>query len=188
MSEKPKTCSLLWNQFKTGDKKALEVIYREHVTDLIHYGSRITDDSDLIKDCIQDLFIELWKSRENLCDVIEPRYYLLKVLRNKLYRALDGKSYISLTEMKLTADTFSSGFVELEIAEREQNTLQKKNLQNLINLLPVRQHEVIYLRFYHNLQYENIADIMGMNYQSVLNLMQRALANLRKNMKGRLVE
>lgn len=179
---------LLWSQFKEGKKKALEAIYRNYINELINYGYRITTDADLIKDSIHDLFIELWKSRENLCNVVEPKFYLFKALRNKLYRALNGSSYVSLSEIKITSDALSTEFVELEIMEREQNDLRKENLQNLINVLPLRQHEVIYLRFYHNLSYESIAEIMGMNYQSVLNLMHRALGNLRKNMKGRLVE
>ena len=180
--------NLLWSQFKNGNKKALESIYRNYINDLINYGYKITPDADLIKDAIQDLFIELWKSRENLCNVIEPKFYLFKSLRNKLYRDLKGESYVSLSEMKITSEALSTGFVELEIVEREKNTLRRENLQQLINVLPVRQHEVIYLRFYHNLSYESIAEIMGMNYQSVLNLMHRALVNLRKNMKGRFVE
>lgn len=175
---------LLWSQFKNGSKNALESIYRNHINDLINYGYRITADADLIKDSIHDLFIELWKSRENLSDVVEPEFYLFKALRNKLYRALNGASYVSLSEMKITSDAFSTEFVELEIIEKEQNNIRNANLQHLINILPLRQHEVIYLRYYHNLSYESIAGIMGMNYQSVLNLMHRAIGNLRKNMKG----
>src|SRR5690606_21215281 len=112
----------LWSQFKSGNKKALESIYRSYINDLINYGYKITPDADLIKDAIQDLFIELWKSRENLCNVIEPKFYLFKALRNKLYRDLKGESYVSLSEMKITSDALSTGFVELEIVEREKNT------------------------------------------------------------------
>lgn len=179
---------LLWDQFKNGNKKALELIYRNYINDLINYGYRITADADLIKDSIHDLFIELWKSRENLCNVVEPKFYLFKALRNKLYRALNGASYVSLSEMKIISDGLSTEFVEFDIIEREQNNPGNESLQNLINVLPLRQHEVIYLRFYHNLAYESIAEIMDMNYQSVLNLMHRALGNLRKTIKERFVE
>lgn len=178
----------LWSRFKDGDKDAFESIYRNHVRDLINYGYRITADGDLIKDNVQDLFIELWRSRENLSNVIEPKYYLFRALRNKLYRALKGESYVSLSEMKITADALSDEFVELAFIEKEQTALKKESLQQQINVLPVRQHEIIHLRFYHNLSYEGIAEVMGMNYQSVLNLMHRTIGNLRKNIKGSLKE
>ena len=53
-----------WRRFKEGDIKALESIYRTYVKSLINFGLKITDDLDLVKDSIQDMFIELWKYRQ----------------------------------------------------------------------------------------------------------------------------
>lgn len=171
---------LWWRKFKDGDRQALEQIYKRHIADLINYGFKITADADLIKDNIQDLFIELWKTRENLCDVVEIKFYLLKALRNKLYRALPTRSYVDISEMKILPDVLTTGYIELDMVEKEQRLIENENLRDLINKLPARQHEVIYLRFYHNLPYEDISAIMDINYQSVLNLMHRALKALRE--------
>jgi len=169
-----------WRRFKDGDIKALESIYRAHVGSMIHYGLRITADIELIKDSIQDLFIELWKSRENLADTHQPKFYLFRALRNKLQRALSQQSFVSEGEMQLSSDSLLTEYVELEITAREQALQDKVTLQQLLEKLPKRQQEAIYLRFYHNFPYEIIASTMNMNYQSVLNLVQRALKNLRR--------
>jgi RNA polymerase sigma factor (sigma-70 family) len=174
------SCDMEWSRFKNGDRKALEAIYRAHVKSLINYGLKITPDLDLVKDNIQDLFIELWKNRQNLADASEPKFYLFRALRNKLSKALSQQSFVSEGEMQLSSDHLITGYIELEIVEKEQELYTRHNLLQLLEKLPKRQQEAIYLRFYHNFSYELIASIMSMNYQSVLNLMQRALKTLRK--------
>jgi RNA polymerase sigma factor (sigma-70 family) len=169
-----------WSRFKNGDVNALESVYRNHVRSLINYGSKITDDLDLIKDSIQDLFIELWKSRQNLADTDQPKFYLFRALRNKLTKAISQKSFVSEAEMQLASDNLLTEYIELEIVDKEQQMQTSVTLKQLLEKLPKRQHEVIYLRFYHNFSYEIIASMMNMNYQSVLNLMQRALKSIRK--------
>lgn len=172
-----------WRRFKDGDIKALEGIYRLHSDALINYGLRITPDIDLIKDSIQDLFIELWKGRRNLADTDQPKFYLFRALRNKLSRALSQQSFVSEGELQLSSGDLLTEYVELEMAAREQELQNKLTLQQLLDKLPSRQQEAIYLRFYHNFPYEIIASTMNMNYQSVLNLVQRALKNLRAGYK-----
>ncbi|MBN9380705.1 MAG: sigma-70 family RNA polymerase sigma factor [Chitinophagaceae bacterium] len=168
-----------WRRFKEGDVKALESIYRTHIKSLINFGLKISDDMDLVKDSIQDMFIELWKYRENLTDVCEPQFYLFKALRNKLSRALSRRSFVGVGEMQLSSEDMPTTYVELEILTREQETQTRVALQQLLERLPKRQQEAVYLRFYCNFSYEAIASIKDMNYQSVLNLIQRALKTLR---------
>ena len=169
-----------WSRFKNGDKNALESIYRAHVKSLINYGLKITNDQELIKDSIQDLFIELWKGRQNLADTDQPKFYLFRALRNKLSKAISQHSFVSEAEMQLSSDNLLTDYVELAIADKEQQLQNSVTLKQLLEKLPKRQQEAIYLRFYHNFSYEIIASMMNMNYQSVLNLMQRALKSLRK--------
>jgi RNA polymerase sigma factor (sigma-70 family) len=169
-----------WSRFKNGDVKALESIYRAHVMSMVNYGLKITDDLDLIKDSIQDLFIELWKSRQNLADTDQPKFYLFRALRNKLMRAISQQSFVSEGEMLLASDSLMTEYVELEIADREQRLQTSGTLKQLLEKLSKRQQEAIYLRFYHNFSYELISSMMNMNYQSVLNLVQRALKSMRK--------
>jgi RNA polymerase sigma factor (sigma-70 family) len=169
-----------WSRFRNGEMSAFESIYRTHVKSLISYGLKITDDLDLIKDSVQDLFVELWKGRQNLADTDQPKFYLFRALRNKLSRALSQQSFVGEAEMQLSSDKMVAGYVELEFALKEEQLQISCTLQQLLKKLPRRQQEAIYLRFYHNFPYETIASLMNMNYQSVLNLMQRALKTMRK--------
>ena len=85
--------SILWQKLKTGDKWALEQIYAAHAAVLLKYGRRFSADGQLVEDCVQDLFIELWKNREGLGDTDSIRKYLLVSLRRKVIRALSHSKY-----------------------------------------------------------------------------------------------
>lgn len=169
-----------WSRFKNGDVNALESIYTTHVKSLIHYGLKITSDTDLIKDSIHDLFIELWKSRQNLADTDQPKFYLFRALRNKLTKAVSQQSFVSSIHLQLSPPSLLTGYVELEIADKERQLQTNGTLKHLVQKLPKRQQQAIYLRFYHNFSYHIIASRMDMNYQSALNLVQRALKSMRK--------
>ncbi|MBS0032255.1 RNA polymerase sigma factor [Chitinophaga sp. 22321] len=170
-----------WSRLKKGDIKALEAIYRAHIKALVRYGLKITDDIDLIRDSIQDLFLEIWKQRHNLADTPQPKFYLFRALRNKLTKVQSKQSFVSESEMQLVFDHLSAEYVELEIMNREGAAQTANTLKQLLENLPQRQREAVFLRFYQNISYERIAEMMNMNYQSVLNLMQRALKALKKD-------
>lgn len=169
-----------WIRMKSGDLAAFERLYRAHVQPMMRYGLKITDDPALVQDCIQDLFEEIWNTRQQLSDTPYPKFYLLRALRNKLSKALSKQSFVSNGEMSLASGDQPVEYVELEIVARETETQNRETLRNLLDGLPRRQQEAIHLRFYDNIPYENIAEMMDMNYQSVLNLVQRALKALRK--------
>ena len=64
------------------------------------------------------------------------------------------------------------------IRKEEYGSLQGRIVE-LLNELPQRQKEVIYLHYFENMDYTQIAEVMGIRYQSVLNLTQKALQKLR---------
>jgi RNA polymerase sigma-70 factor (ECF subfamily) len=173
-----------WSRFKNGDVQALEAIYKAHIHSLFNYGGKIIPDADIVKDAIQDLFIELWRNRQQLSDIVQVKYYLFRALRNKLNRATSHRSFVAEGEMQLSSENSPTEYIELAIISKEEEILVRRNLIRVLKKLPQRQREAIYLRFYHNLPYETIASMMDMNYQSILNLVQRALNSLRKEFAG----
>src|ERR1700754_5107003 len=86
MQERHEDEVLLWLQFKNGDREAFAVLYEKFIIPLIAYGTKLCPDRELLKDQIQELFVELWNSRENLSIPGATRFYLLKALRYKLIR------------------------------------------------------------------------------------------------------
>src|SRR5579872_3310690 len=79
---------LLWSKFRNGNTDAFGELMRTHYQDLFNYGIRFTKDTQLVKDCIQDLFLTLWVNRLSINDTSFIKYYLLKSLRNDLIRVM----------------------------------------------------------------------------------------------------
>jgi RNA polymerase sigma factor (sigma-70 family) len=172
----------LWERFCKGDQQALNTIYHAHIDDLYHYGMHFCRDAERVKDCLQDLFQCLWLDREHLSnDVKNIRYYLISSLRRRLLRSLE-KTRRNYTEE--LGDTFDFKLIpprEEIIIQDEIYQQQVKQLQEGIAMLSRRQREAIYLRFYQNLSYDEIAKLMMMKVESVYNVISKAVGLL-KNM------
>lgn len=166
----------VWEEFKNGDREAFARLYRTHIHLLITYGMRITGEQNVVKDAIQDLFMELWRSKEQLQPPRSIQAYLLKALRYKLMRNAKVQQRYQ-AELPEEADTIN---IESSILLREAENLQKEQIRRAIAQLPQRQQEVINLRFFQGCSTEDVAGIMGLNYQSATNLLHRAVLHLRK--------
>jgi RNA polymerase sigma factor (sigma-70 family) len=170
-----------WSQFKDGDREAFAAIYQQHILQLITYGFRLCADQDLLKDQIQELFVELWQSRKNLAPTRSVKFYLFKALRYKLIR-LERNRYLSQQSARiaLTLDNPLQEPIETSIIENESRTSRITSMREAIKTLSLRQQEAIQLRYYQGFTHDQIAELMDLNYQSVSNLLHRALSRLKE--------
>ncbi len=178
MTESQQENRSLWNQLRLGDKTAFERLVLIHYRPLYNYGLRLCSDAELIHDCIQELLLYLWEKREVLPETEYVRTYLLHALRNKVIR--ENLRLRKLRDVEELA--FEQAFeppIEAKIVETEQYDQMIRQLNAVVNNLSRRQREVIYLRFYQNLSYEDIAGIMELSKQSVANLLHRSMKDIR---------
>lgn len=149
--------------------------------DLFSWGMRLHNDREFVKDCIQDMFLSLWKMQETIASVENVRSYLLVVLKSRMLRELSKKErklHVSLTDDYAFSVEFSA---DLRLIDEEHEVYQLRKLEQVMNQLPARQKELIYLRFHQNLSFEQIAEIMQLGRQSVYNLLQKSLLSLRRH-------
>lgn len=181
MAKEEQRADLTWKAFKKGDKKAFAAIYRDHVRNLLNYGYKVTSDRRVIEDSIQDLFFELWKNRAGLSDTTSVRFYLFRALRYKIMRNLKSSAASVLQQLEEVPEAFDLSH-ENYLIGLEVQSLQMAHLKDLITKLPRRQQEAINLRYYHNFSNEEIARIMGVNYQSACKFLYSALKTLKVNL------
>jgi RNA polymerase sigma factor (sigma-70 family) len=174
---------LLWQRFRSGDPDAFDQLVQLHYQSLFRYGIRLDADDEYIKDCIQDIFVELWQRRQTVRETEFVKFYLLKSLRRRIFRgrAKWGANWESLQENYQFEVEFS---IESQLITTEAAHNQAHQLEVLMNQLSRRQKEVIFLKFYQNLTHEQIAEVMGVNRQSVYNVLHEALQKLRNAWQG----
>jgi RNA polymerase sigma factor (sigma-70 family) len=155
---------------------AFAALMREHYGALHRYGQHITQDKALLADCIQDVFVVLWQNRQKLPQIEHPRQYLLTALKRRIIRVADRDRRTAAGP----APEFSLDFsVEDLIVERqlaEQNALK---LRQVLDQLPARQKEVIYLVYYQQLDPSEVAELMNIHRQSVYNLLSETIRKIR---------
>jgi RNA polymerase sigma factor (sigma-70 family) len=169
----------LWRDFKSGDLAAYAMIYRKYFFILYNYGKKISNDGELIKDCIQDLFIKIWNNRENLNDTTSVKYYLLTSLKRKLLDTLKSPGH------RLRAETEAMYFEITDTDDNDEESFhwQKEKVLNAITKLSKHQQRVLQMKFYGNQSNQEIAKELGITIQSVYNSVFKTLRALRKRLQ-----
>lgn len=166
----------LWQGLKEGNRRSLDKIYAAHVTSLIAYGRQFTVNTALIDDCIQELFVDLWIKRERLGDTDNIRFYLIKSVKRRILRMLKKESksrpfcdmegyFNEVVAVKPFVPAFS---------QKEHVRL----IESLEKLSPL-QKEIVFLKFFNGLSFEEIGEVLELNKKQLYNAMAKAIAKLR---------
>jgi RNA polymerase sigma factor (sigma-70 family) len=167
----------LWSSFEKGDKTAFAELFRRHYSLLYQYGCKLSVHTTVVEDCIQELFAELWQNKP-ATTVQSVKAYLLTALKYKLFRVYRNRAAQTFEEVnehihfEISHDNF--------IIAREEDHQKTNRIVAALRQLPSRQKEIIYLKIYQNLGYEEISEIMGINYQVSRNLFSQSIKSLRK--------
>jgi RNA polymerase sigma factor (sigma-70 family) len=169
-----------WSNFKGGDFASLGVLFEIYYKELFYYGIKIVALPELVKDTIQDLFADVWERRDKMISVNNFKAYLIISLRRELVRRITRIRKESLTDELVTLQFFFSpeDFLISDEESRNHSRLLAQSMKELTD----RQREVILLRFFHNLEFQEIGQVLEMNIQSVRNLLFRSLEKIRKDM------
>ncbi|MFX1704662.1 sigma-70 family RNA polymerase sigma factor [Chitinophaga sp. CC14] len=170
----------LWIKVVEGDKDALSFIYTQHFPALFNYGMKIHADETIVKDCIHDLFVTLWFSRERLSITDTIRFYLLASLKRNILRSLKPLYVPSMFDQSMDRADFSTNPEQI-IMGRESEREQQQKLVKVINQLPRRQQEVLHLRYFQGLDTKEAAALMSLSVNATYVLLSQALRFLKKH-------
>ncbi len=172
----------LWQEFQSGSETAYATIYRNNASLLYSYGLKLIKDKDLIKDCIQDLFVEIWDTKHKLGTVRSIKSYLYKSIRRRLIsESVKHRATIGLTTYPDTI-AHATPSAEWSLLEKQKFDQQRLELKKVLGELTDRQREIIHLKYYARLSYEEIAEVMSLSKKGTYKLMGRAISFLRKHM------
>jgi RNA polymerase sigma factor (sigma-70 family) len=172
-----------WILFKEGSNQSFENLLNHYYPQLLNYGQRLHKDHDQVRDSLQNFFIDLWNTRTGV-DVPESiKAYLFASFRRRLYRDKDRNKWARLvkSEHQFEEQVDVQLNIESYLIHNEIRNETLLKLKNQLSLLSSRQREALYLRFYQELEYDEISKIMSIQHHSVVNLVYEAIRMLRKN-------
>ncbi len=162
-----------------GDPLAFGELFNTYYPLLFQYGRKICPDTATLEDNIQELFTEIWQKKPSQ-PVLSVKAYLLQSLKYKLYKSFRNQKHNSDVE-GTDNEPFELSHENFLVSSEEQRNKLARVLET-INKLPTRQREIIYLKLYKGLSYEEVSQVMDINYQVVRNLLCQALKTFRKLM------
>jgi len=169
----------IWDDFRSGCESSFIYIYERHISDLYDYGCKFSADHELVKDAIQDLFIELRVNRNKLGKTGSIKFYLYKSLKRKIIRETRKWIYkmINLERSNFFDFTFSH---EHHLINKQLKEEQIDHLNNALKKLSPRQKEMVYYYFFEDLSYEQIKDLMDFSsLKATRNLLYRTIGLLK---------
>ena len=170
----------LVTQFCSGDDQAFAELYDMYVQILFNYGMKLTTDQELLKDCIHDVFVKVYSKRSDSKAINNLCSYLLISLKNRLLDEFRRQTFTTPNEVETYEYRRAADDVERDYLTQEREFMQSAKVAHLMQNLTRRQRQAITLYYLEERKYDEICDIMKMNYHSVRNLMHRGMLKLRE--------
>jgi len=180
MQKEVNTDYLLWKRIKAGETQAFHELYQLYADILFSFGMIYRKEPELVKDCIHDLFFDLYKYRRNLADNDHIRNYLFKSLKRKIQSGKGGKLNLIYTNNVLEETELKNYTSDAEEFEFQEENLVK--IRAAMKKLTDRQQEILNLRFQLGLSYPEIAIILDISVESVRTQVYRAVKTIREEL------
>lgn len=174
----------IWDAFRSGNQDALIYIYNKYFPELLGYGLQFTKDREGIKDCIQNMFVDLFKNRKNLNSTTSIKFYLYRALRRRLSLSIKDSWFYSKDITHNPIGFVSEQSTEDILIKEEKYRSLVNSIENVISKLSPRQREIIYYYYYEGFSYEEIASLMNMTkVKSARTLLYRAIDAIRQHIE-----
>lgn len=169
----------LWDAFLQGYTDAYACLYKKYYPKLYSYGISLGLDSLQASDAIQDLFLKLFERPNLITDASTLSSFLFCSIRNYFINTIKKENkYVDINEEMIS---FSFDYsIEDDLIAEEGKYAIKKLVDEIISGLTSRQKEIIYFRYLHEMEYEDIARIMNITQQGARNMIYKAFEKIRK--------
>lgn len=167
----------------SGNYSSFTQLYEKYIKSLTHYGLKFTDDVDMVRDCLHDIFVSLWSRKDELTIESSIKGYLIKSVRTSVIQKVNrNKKVRFLNEQNAEDYEFNLAISpEQSFLNNEHNRQVYEGVQKLLSNLTPKQKEVIYLRYYQELSFDEIAIHLNLSVKACYKLMSRAMIDLRQH-------
>ncbi len=171
-------------RFRNGEEAVFSDIYKQYADMLYGYGMKIVNDPQVVRECIQSVFIYLFDKHKSMVIPENLAGYLVSSMKHLLYKVQRQESIFLSMESELVDKKYIFNLSIDMAATMEDTGLREEQLEALqaaLDALSPQQREVIYLRYYKNLSVDETAAVLEISHQTVKNVACTAIARLRKN-------
>lgn len=175
----------LVNDYLSGRKKAFDELLARHQTKLFSYILFMVRDEDRANDLFQETFVKVISYLHEGKYTANGKFYSWmaciahNVVVDYFRESNEAKFYDAPNENNLSNTILWS----VEIVSREEELVSQQvlaDVRKLMESLPASQREIVYMRYYQDLTFKEIAEVLGISINTALGRMRYALINMRK--------
>ncbi len=174
--------------YAAGDNKAFDELLARNQQKVFDYIQFVVHDYDLSNDIFQDTFIKaiIYLQDGKYTDTGKFYFWLTRIAHNAIidkFRRIKSAHIVEPNDdndlSNLTSDDLKEGNREMEFV----NNQIRADVRHMISMLPANQREVVYMRYYLDLSFKEIAEITGVSINTSLGRMRYAILNMRRMAK-----
>ena len=170
-----------WIRIKKGQENALCALFRKYYKPLLNYGLKLVPEEERVKDSIQEVFCSIWDQRAQLSDIKHVRSYIYSSVRRAVLKSV-RRQQLRIKRNHAYSETMLSIEKNREqiMIQADLQQMKKQALEHALDELTGRQKEAVILKFYNGLSNTEIAQVMGINKQSVYNYISTSIEMLQQ--------
>lgn len=172
--------AIFWKGIMLGNKEMFLALYRKYYYILFFIGLKEVKESQIVKDIIQEQFLYLWEKRETIQEAKNVKSYLITSFLRRLNIATQkSRKIFSLSVERIDYSVELQASPEEDMIQRDDQNYFSGILMTSISALPTRQKELIILKYYEGLTYEQISERTGLTRRTVYNKIYEALNKMK---------
>lgn len=167
-----------------GNESAIQSFYHDHYNAFLKFGHTITSDRQAIEDAIQNLLIWFVEQERKALKLDRPDVYFYRSLRNNLIREqLKSREHLQDKIQETLSSMMVTHSAEKKWVDDEEEQEIMINLQTEISNLPDYLQQTLYLRYFSNMAYKDIGEILHIKPNVARIYIHRAIERLRSSLK-----
>ncbi len=168
-----------------GDNKAFDLLLSRTQTKLFTYIMFVVRDRDLADDIFQETFVKVITKLQQRRYTNSGKFgaWLVRIAHNVImdwYREQRAEKIVEPTEGNDLSNLSGNELLDMNVENHFVNDQVMNDVRKMMNMLPPTQREVVYMRFYQEMSFKEIAEATGVSINTALGRMRYAVLNLRR--------
>lgn len=171
-----------------GNNRAFDLLLSRNQSKLFSYILFVVRDNDKANDIFQETFVKVITKLHEKKYTTSGKFsaWIMRIAHNVImdnYRDIRAQNVVETSSDNDLSNLRSEGILDTNVEEKFVNDQIMDDVKKMMNLLPASQREVVYMRFYQEMSFKEIAEATGVSINTSLGRMRYAILNLRRMAK-----
>ena len=168
-----------------GNNQAFDLLLSRNQSKLFSYILFVVHEQDLANDIFQETFVKVIPKLQEGRYIDSGKFsaWIMRIAHNVImdwYRDNRAKNIVETSDDNDLSNVTGNDITDFNIEDRYVNEQVLRDVKKMMNLLPPTQREIVFMRFYQEMSFKEIAETTGVSINTALGRMRYAILNMRR--------